>query len=368
MVNAKFLLRVAFIGCPNAGKSTILNKIIGSDISVVSSKVHTTRKNVLGVYTSGQSQLEFYDSPGLVTRKHLLRHRLEDSFLSDPELAVHRCDLIAVVVDAANERERWRLNRATLRLLEDHLDKMSVLVLNKVDLVKDKRFLLDIGTRLTQGFIEGESSIEPKTIKKLAREEVLRLNLTAHLDQDTLSQYMEETRPRPKHKYVIDLDAKAAGVDAEPIENEYNPDRIGFKNFSRLFSTSAINDDGIAELRDYLISRALPVEEWPHGPDYVTNQNTRDIVHGIIRGRVLDHTEHEVPYLVSYKYSSCGYDEMGSLHVHLTILCPNRYMIARVLGKGGASISRIVSESRELICKTLGCDVKLDIQVEGASK
>lgn len=368
MVQPKFLLRVALIGCPNAGKSTILNKIIGSEISVVSSKVHTTRKNVLGVYTNKQSQLEFYDAPGLVTRKHLLRHRLEDTFLRDPEQAVHRCDLVAVVVDASNIRERWRLNRTTLQLLEDHLDKKSILILNKVDLVNEKRFLIDLGIRLSQGFIDGKRSIAEKTLKRLTKEDILRLNLTAHLDPNLLSKYIEKSKPKPQHKYVIDLETDRVDRELEATKNQFNPDRIGFRNFSQIFSISALKEDGLEELKDYLISIALPVEEWPHGPDYVTNQNTREIVHGIIRGRVLDHTEHEVPYLVRYKYSSCDYDEMGSLHVHLTINCPNRYMIARVLGKGGTSISRIVSESRDLICKTLACDVKLDIQVEAKSK
>lgn len=355
----KKLLRVAIIGCPNAGKSTLLNKLVGADISAVSNKVHTTRKNTIGVYTQADAQLEFYDSPGLVTRKHLLRHRLEDSFLTDPGKAIHRCDMIAVIVDASNERERWRLNREILSLLKDHSDKMSILVLNKVDLVKDKRFLLDIGTRLTQGFLEGRSCIEKYTLKRMTNEEILRLNLGAHIGLTT---------PTPiatrKHKYVIDLES---GTDYQAWKPR-SPDEIGFKNFTRVYSISALHEEGIDQLKLDLIDKATPVEEWPHGPDYLTNQNTREIVHGVIRGRVLDYVDHEVPYLIKYKYSVCNYDEMGSLHVHMTILCPHKYMVAKVLGQHGVTISRVVSESRDLICKTLGCDVKLDIQVEALAK
>lgn len=84
---AKRLLKVAIIGAPNVGKSTLLNRLVQSDISCVSKKAHTTRKNALGVYTERDAQLEFYDSPGMVTRQHLLKHKLEDSLFEYPGLA-----------------------------------------------------------------------------------------------------------------------------------------------------------------------------------------------------------------------------------------------------------------------------------------
>lgn len=327
----KRLLRIALVGAPNAGKSTLLNRLIYSDISCVSNKVHTTRRNVLGVYTDGDAQLEFLDSPGLVTRQHLLKHRLEDSLLSGPQEASEKCDLIALVVDASNRRECRRLGQPMLNLLHDHQDKESFLVLNKIDLVKDKRVLLDIGQRLTDGHLEGRPTSawsEPKT----------------------------SLRKEP-HKYVIELSPQAGGQDGPP------PRPIGYRNFSGTYSISALNDDGVDELRESLIELAKPIEIWPHGPDYVTNQSTRDIVLSSVRGKLMDHVEREIPYVTRFYFDQCQFDEMGALHVQMSLVVPKKYMVGKILGEHGTVIFKVINESRELIQRTLTCDVKMNIAV-----
>lgn len=321
----KRLLRVALVGAPNAGKSTLLNRLVYNELSSVSNKVHTTRSNFLACHTEGDAQIEFTDSPGLITKTHMLKHRLEDTLLNDPKDATQKCDLIAAVVDVSNPREQKKLNRGLLNLLTDHSDKKSILIMNKVDLVKDKRSLLDIGSRLSQ-----DNKIPIKNLTQTSR-----------------------------YKYVIELDEKnQERIDEQIMVNK--PEITGYKNFTRIFSISALQDDGIDELRDYMLSQALPVERWPHGPDYLSNQNTEGVVHSIIRGRAMDYLEHAVPYLLKYKFEQCSYDDMGSLHVYLTLKCPQKYMIPEVL----ANISRIIEDSRTLICKTLSCEVKLKIAVE----
>lgn len=323
----KRLLRVALVGAPNAGKSTLLNRLVNNEVSSVSNKVHTTRNNFLACHTEGDAQLEFLDSPGLITRAHMFKHKLEDSLLNDPRDATQRCDLIAAVIDVSNPREQKKLNKGVLDLLTDHLDKKSILIMNKVDLIKDKRLLLDIGARLSQDDI-----IPTKSLNELTN--------------------------RSRHKYVIELDDRKQN-QFENTQAE-RQEITGFKHFSRIFSISALEDDGVDDIRDYMLSQALPVDKWPHGPDYLTSQTTAQVVHSIIRGRVMDYLEQAVPYLLKYKYQHCGYDDMGSLHVELILKCPQRYMKSKVLVK----ISKIIDDSRELICKTLSCDVKLKISVE----
>lgn len=334
----KKLLRVALIGAPNAGKSTLLNRLVMSEVSCVSNKVHTTRDNVLGVYTENNTQLEFYDSPGTVTRKHLLKHHLEDSLLEGPATASQHCDLIGVVVDASNLRDCQRMSRSILSILEEHENKKSFLILNKVDLVKAKRILLDIATRLSEGHLNGQCMLEPQELERL---------LLRHSGRP-----IKATSP-----HVIELSKESNKADSTV------PSRLGFRNFERIFSISALQDDGVDELRENMINLAQPVVQWPHGPDYLTNQSTKHIVHAIIRGNVMDNVEREIPYVVRYKYLQCKMDELGSLHIDLELRVPKKYMIGKLLGQNGSIIFKITNESRDRIQNQLACDAKLNITV-----
>lgn len=348
MEAAKRLLRVALIGAPNAGKSTLLNRLTMSEISCVSNKVHTTRRNTLGVYTQDNTQIEFYDSPGYVTKKHVLRHHLEDSLLNGPKEAAQVCDLIAVVVDVSNPRGSWRLSSYIMNMLHEHEDKKSCLILNKVDLLKEKRMLIDMGVRLTEGHLEGKPQLQKHELRKLLHR------------QGGLG---TQRKPSP---YVIDLDHKPNDDFDENAGVGFGskaPPPLGYRNFSQVYSISALKDDGVDELREDLIQRALPVEAWPHGAEYLSNLSTKDLVHSIIRGNLMDCVDREIPYVVKYKYLKCTYDEVGSLHIELEILVPKKYMIGRLLGEHGVVIFKITNESRDRIATMMGCDVKLNITV-----
>lgn len=363
MSACKRLLRVALVGAPNAGKSTLLNRLVCHEVSSVSNKVHTTRSNTLGVYTRGDTQLEFYDSPGVINREHMFKHKLEDTLLNDPKVATQKCDLVAVIVDASNSRDQRRLNKGVLTLLTEHSDKRSILVLNKVDLIKDKRSLLDVGTRLTQGCIEGKCTMTSRSLRQLSNDRIRDLNLDAHFEKRK-NPLNDTTNNSTKYNSVnvIELDQKKQEISEK--KQDVSPDSVGYKNFSQVFSVSALNDDGVDNLRESMIAQAKPVEIWPHGPDYLTNQTAADVAHNIIRGRVMDYVEQAVPYLLRYNYLKFEMDDMGSLHVHLVIKCPQKYMVQKVVGEKGVNIFRIIEDSRELIAKTLACDVKLTILVE----
>lgn len=371
--NIKRLLRVALIGAPNSGKSTLLNRLVGSDISSVSKRVHTTRSNELGVITKDDIQLVFLDSPGLITRKHLLKFRLEDSLYYEPQEACKNCDLIAVLVDASNIREQKRLNRGVIDLLRKHQECKSFLIMNKIDLVKEKRLLLDIGTRLTQGFLDGSPAIKRHEILRMPLDSIRDLNLSAHLSPTTVRApiAIETTKNPLKKNYVIDMNDSPKANDAsvnDDMNNINHPDRIGFKSFSRVFSISALKDDGVVALLDALFEEAKPVESWPHGPDYLTNKDKHKVVISIIRGRIMDLLDRELPYMVELELDRMDTDDYGSLHIDATINCSKNSMIPRVLGSHGSTIYRIVEESRKLISKNFGCDVKLNVEVKVIGK
>ena len=127
---------VAIAGTPNAGKSTLLNRMLGVKISITSKKPQTTRNRILGVMHRPDAQMVFFDTPGVFHAKDKLNTRIVDAAFS----AVADADLILVVIDVAqpdSDAERFLVKR--LR----HQSKPVVLALNKIDLV-EKSGLLEI--------------------------------------------------------------------------------------------------------------------------------------------------------------------------------------------------------------------------------
>jgi GTP-binding protein Era len=127
---------VTIAGPPNAGKSTLLNRLLGEKISITSKKPQTTRNRILGVLHRPGTQLIFYDTPGVFEAKDKLNIRIVDEALS----AVGDADLILVVVDAANSdpnAERFLIKRIQRQT------RPVILALNKIDRI-DKSILLDL--------------------------------------------------------------------------------------------------------------------------------------------------------------------------------------------------------------------------------
>ena len=80
---------VAIVGRPNVGKSTLLNRLVGQKVAIVSSRPQTTRNRVLGVLTKGECQMVFLDTPGL----HAPRNKLGDFMMRQADSAVRSVDL-----------------------------------------------------------------------------------------------------------------------------------------------------------------------------------------------------------------------------------------------------------------------------------
>ena len=151
---AAHTLRCCLVGPTNAGKSTMLNRLVNSNVSIVSDKIHTTRENTVGFMTDTHAshrptQVEFVDAPGaLGPHVPLLQREMWE--------AVRSTDLALVVVDAADDRKLGALSRF-LSQLGERLDSQeadrgrrteTVLVLNKVDKVKPKTRLLELSEQL----------------------------------------------------------------------------------------------------------------------------------------------------------------------------------------------------------------------------
>ena len=127
---------VAIVGVPNAGKSTLLNRMLGEKISITSKKPQTTRNRILGVMHRPAAQLVFIDTPGIFKATDTLNLRIVDTALS----AISDADMIVFVLDVANPdpASEYFLVR---RLQEQQ--RPVILALNKIDLV-EKSSLLEI--------------------------------------------------------------------------------------------------------------------------------------------------------------------------------------------------------------------------------
>ncbi|MCK5695209.1 MAG: GTPase Era [Desulfobacula sp.] len=120
---------VGIIGAPNAGKSTLLNQVLGQKISITSKKPQTTRDRILGIVNSPSSQIIFIDTPGIHKSTTLLNKKIVDQAM----LALEDVDVILFMVDVAAR------NYSAEKLIISQLKKtpkIVVLALNKIDLVK----------------------------------------------------------------------------------------------------------------------------------------------------------------------------------------------------------------------------------------
>ena len=125
---------VALLGRPNAGKSTLLNRIVGQKLAIVSDKPQTTRTRVIGVKNYPAGQVVFVDTPGVHRPTHRMNVRMVDVALE----SMREVDLLALVVDASVKLGKG--DRYMLDLLKE-TTQPAILVLNKVDLIAKPQLL-----------------------------------------------------------------------------------------------------------------------------------------------------------------------------------------------------------------------------------
>ena len=126
---------VALLGAPNAGKSTLMNAVVGQKISIVTPKVQTTRSRVRGIVMHGNSQIIFVDTPGIFKPKR----RLDRAMVSAAWQGADDADILLLLHDCA----RKTIDDDTLAIMNSlrELGRPVSLVLNKIDLVTPEQLL-----------------------------------------------------------------------------------------------------------------------------------------------------------------------------------------------------------------------------------
>ncbi|HXU35106.1 MAG TPA: GTPase Era [Blastocatellia bacterium] len=187
---------LALVGRPNAGKSTLLNRVIGEKIAIVSDKPQTTRTRITGVLTRAEGQIVFLDTPGVHKPGYQLNRRMM-AIVTD---ALSTVDLILLMIDATKPMGHG--DQFVLEMLK-RVPTRAFLLLNKVDTLRDKSKLLPLIGRYTQerDFVE----VIPTSALKGEGVEVMIAKAFEYLPEGPLLYPEDEITDQPERVLAAEL-------------------------------------------------------------------------------------------------------------------------------------------------------------------
>ena len=167
---------IAIVGRPNVGKSTLLNRLVGEKISIVSRKAQTTRHRITGILTKDDAQFVFVDTPGFQTK---FSNALNRSMNRGVTQTISDVDVVLFVVEAGRYDIK---DQAVVRLLPK--DRPVILVVNKTDQLKDRTALLPFLAEVSAD--HDYAAIVPVSAAKGRQTEELLSETKKHLPNDGL--------------------------------------------------------------------------------------------------------------------------------------------------------------------------------------
>jgi len=269
---------VALVGAPNAGKSTLLNQLVGAKVSIVSRKAQTTRALVRGIALEGEAQIILVDTPGIFAPKR----RLDRAMVASAISGAGDADAIVLLVDA---------RRGLVPEVEEIVAKLAalsapkILALNKIDLVPRDSLLA----------------------------------LTAALTQKA--------------------------------------------NFIETYMISALNGDGVADLKAELAALMKP-SPWLYPEDQLSDAPLRLLAAEITREKIFERLHDELPYQSTVETDSWQNQKDGSARIEQTIYVTRDGQKKIVIGEGGRTIKAIGQAARREIAEAAEQKVHLFLFVK----
>ena len=187
---------VALIGRPNAGKSTLLNRLVGEKIAAVSNKPQTTRHRIQGIVTRDDGQIVFVDTPGVHKPGHLLNRRM----MSAVHDAIMSVDVLVLIRDASVSTGNG--DKFVLELVKQS-GKTAILVLNKVDKIREKGNLLPLIDSYASEYDFAE--IIPLSALKGEAIDILLENIVKHLPSGEPIFSEDEMTDQPLRTIVAEM-------------------------------------------------------------------------------------------------------------------------------------------------------------------
>lgn len=185
---------VAIIGIPNAGKSTLLNAILGQNISIVTPKPQTTRNKIFGIYTKDNIQIVFVDTPGILDPKY----KLQQFMRSEIESSFNEADIIVLVIDAF-KYDSHSLQEVYDKYTKEFTEHKLICVLNKIDLMK-KEEVLDLIHKISTNF-KFDEIVPVSAVKKFNTNEMIAV--IARYLPDGEFYYDENTLTSQPEKFFV---------------------------------------------------------------------------------------------------------------------------------------------------------------------
>ncbi|NXG73797.1 ERAL1 GTPase, partial [Baryphthengus martii] len=370
------VLRIAIIGAPNAGKSTLSNQLLGRKVFPVSKKVHTTRCKARGVVTYEDTQLIILDTPGLTSPLKAKRHKLEAAMLTDPWDSMKHADLVLVLVDVSDHWTRDSLSKEVLKCLSQFPHIPSVLVLNKVDLLKNKVILLELVNELTEGIVNGKKLEVRSDFKhdcsSSAESPLQTTRASPPARRAPESHCQQETGGAPEGSGLGNSNERRVSESRLGTEKAQGPKPCGprdIKNlkgwpcFQEIFMLAAVRGEEVDTLKQYLLMQAKP-GPWKFHSEVLTSQTPQEICDNIIREKILEYLPLEVPYGVTQVTEMWEEGASGELLIVQNLLVPRKSHMMMLIGRGGKVISRIAQEAGQDLMNVFLCDVRLKLKVD----
>lgn len=266
---------ISIIGLPNAGKSTLLNSILGEKLVITNKKAQTTRHRIKGIFTDKTHQFVFSDTPGIIGDTAYL---LQEQMMKAVTESLEDADILLFVIDIKNPK--------AVEALKGYANNNipTVVALNKVDTT----------------------------------------------EQDRVKDKIQE------------------------ISEQFNTEHV--------YPVSALEEYNIESLMECL-REISPEHPAYYEEDIISDENTRFLVSEIIRDQMLIQFKKEVPY--SAEVSIDDYDEEDGIDkIYATIYLERDSQKAIVLGRGGAAIKRLGTDSRKRIESFVGKKVFLSLSLK----
>jgi GTP-binding protein Era len=348
-------LDVAIVGLPNAGKSQLLNVLTQATVAAVSRKRHTTRDEILGARTVGDTQLVFLDTPGFLRYDQARKEGLNRNISATATAELDNVDFTLLVVDAARHmtdsyreslvelmlRATKSKGRRELRKDEgddseesptnDQLEQEDVvgprfaIVLNKVDLVKPKFELIDVAER----------------IGTMAEECVRYRGQTTREEEDV---------------------APEQQIDEEDLE----------EMLPYFFYTSAVKEEGVDDVLNFLLEQATPTEAWEVEAGESSMQTPEERVEEVIREKIYRCLHREVPYKIrqNNRLFQVKNDKTGKpgLLIHQDLIVRSKSHQELVFGGEGKTLERIRETATRDLKTMFKCEVVLHLHVKMLKK
>jgi len=273
---------VTIIGKPNAGKSTLMNAMLGERLSIISSKPQTTRKNILGIISDENHQIIFLDTPGILEPAYLLQEKMVE-FINQ---AIKDADILLVLFDIENDPGGNEILEDEILFKNIHKHRAKkIAIINKVDLSNDLQ------------------------VKRLA----------------------------------------------EKLENT--------KLFDEILTVSAYLGFNVNILLDK-IKELLPVGPKYYPDDQISNENERFFVSEIIREKIFELYQDEIPFSTEVLIEDFKERENAKDFISASIIVEKETQKPIIIGKGGDTIKKLGRISRASIENFLGREVYLELRVK----